>query len=102
MSNDYDEFINRFNVRNIQVNRERGYRNIDTYGNYGRSSSYYDDREETIDIEIPRSGFEDLVRLNRRFDDIADEANTEAYLRRQHPAVAEAYSKYRMLLELYK
>jgi hypothetical protein len=100
MANDYDDFINRFSVRNIQVNRDRGYRRVD-YG-YNKSVDYYDARDETIDIEIPRHGFEDLVRLNRKFDDWSREAGDEAYMRRQYPAIKEAYEKYKMLLELYR
>ena len=101
MVNDYNDFVNRFSVKNIQVNRDRNYRSIASYSRT-TSYSYYDDREETIDIEIPRHGFEDLVRLNRNYDRLCDEHRDETQMRRQHPALKEAYDKYRMLLELYR
>ena len=99
MASDIDEFVNRFHITNIQVNRDRRH---STFASYGKTASYYNAHEETIDIEIPRSGFEELVRVNRRFDDYSREAGDEAYMRRQHPAIKDAYDKYRMLLELYR
>ena len=99
MVNDYNDFINRFSVKNIQVNRDCDYRSI---ASYSRTASYYDDREETIVIEVPRYGFEDLVRLNRNYDRLCDEHRDEVQMRKQYPAIKEAYDKYRMLLELYR
>ena len=98
--NNYDDFLKRFNIKHVRLVRDRDY-NMG-YSSYNQTSSYFADREELIEMELSRSGFDQLVDLDRKYDNIWEEQRDEAYLRRQHPAVAEAYSKYRMLLELYK
>ena len=92
--------MNKYRVKNVQVSRDRDYRTID-YG-YNQTASYYADREEVIEMELTRSGFEDLVKMDNEHEKVWQDQRDEAYMRRTHPAVAEAYSKYRMLLELYK
>lgn len=93
-----NDFINRYRIKHIRVNRD-----YETF-NYGytQSASYYNNREEIVEMELPRGAFEELASLDRKFDDMTTEYRDEAFLRRKHPAIAEAYSKYRMLLELYK
>ena len=100
MSNFYDSFMNKYRVKHVQVSRDRAYRTID-YG-WNNTASYYADREELIEMELTRSGFESLVDLDNRHEKAWQAQRDEEYMRRTHPAVAEAYSKYRMLLELYK
>lgn len=101
MSNYYDDFLKNYRVRNIQVNRR--YDKIDYYNRPpGSTSSYYSDREEELDIAMDRSGFEQLVKLDGRYNELMDKERTEHWIRRENPAVAEAYDKYRMLLELYR
>lgn len=92
------EFANRYNVRNIQVNRDR--RSIDYYNM--RASSYISDHEETIDMEIPRRSLEHLVEIDYEYAKLWQDKNDEAYMRRKHPALKEAYDKYKMLMELYR
>lgn len=99
--NDYNDFIKRFNVRHVQVVRDRNYETID-YNGYNQTASYYSNREQLIEIELSRSGFEELVRIDRKLEVLGREAGDEAYMRRHHPAIAEAYSKYKMLMELYR
>lgn len=94
----YQEFANRYNVRNIQVNRDR--RSIDYYNM--KASQYISDREETIDMEIPRRSFEHLVEIDYEYTKLWQDQRDEMYMRKEHPAIKEAYEKYRMLLELYK
>jgi hypothetical protein len=101
MSNFYNDFMSKYRVKHVQVSRDRDYRTIN-YGTYNQTASYYADREEIIEMEITRDGFEHLVKLDREYDNIWEQQRNEAYLRRTYPAVAEAYDKYRMLLELYK
>ena len=91
--------MNKYRVKNVQVSRDRNYRTI--YG-YNQTASYYADREEIIEMELTRSGFEDLVKMDNASEKEWRDQREEAYMRRTYPAVAEAYSKYRMLLELYK
>ena len=99
--NNYDDFLKRFNIKHVSVVRDRGYNSIN-YGSYNQTASYFADREDLIEMELSRSGFDQLVDLDRKYDNIWEDQRNEAYLRRTHPAVAEAYSKYRMLLELHK
>jgi hypothetical protein len=101
MSNFYDSFISKYRVKHVQVSRDRNYATIN-YGSYNQTASYYADREELIEMELTRSGFEDLVKMDNASEKEWQDQREEAYLRRTHPAVAEAYSKYKMLLELYK
>jgi hypothetical protein len=84
----------------MKVSRDRRYDTIN-YG-YNQTASYYADREEIIEMELTRSGFEDLVKMDNENDKAWQAQRDEAYIRRTYPAVAEAYSKYKMLLELYK
>ncbi len=101
MSNFYDSFMNKYRVKHVHVSRDRDYRTIN-YGTYNQTASYYADREEIIEMELTRSGFEDLVNMDNENDKAWQAQRDEAWMRRTYPAVAEAYSKYQMLLELYK
>jgi hypothetical protein len=93
-----NDFINRYRIKHIRVNRD--YETFN-YG-YNQTASYYNNREEIVEMELPRGAFEELAALDRKFDDMAMEYRDEAYMRRQYPALREAYDKYRMLLELYR
>ena len=102
MTSKYDDFINRYRIHSINVSRDKSYRNIDYYNGYNHTASYYDNREEMVDIEIPRYAFEKLVDSDNYADETYHKLREEACMRREHPAIQEAYEKYRMLLELYK
>ena len=93
----YNEFANRYRVQNIRVQRER--RDIDYYN---VKSSYYADREAMVEMELPQRHFEFLVETDHEYTKLWQDQKDEAYMRRTHPAIKEAYEKYRMLLELYK
>lgn len=97
-----NDFINRYRIKHVRVSREYDRIDYNSYNYNSPSLSYTTNREEFIEMEIPRSGFEELVSVDSKFKDWCREEGEEAYLRRQHPAIAEAYHKYRMLLELYK
>jgi predicted ATPase len=92
--------MSKFGVKNVQVSRDSDYRTID-YG-YNRTASYYADRDELIEMELTRTGFENLVKLGIEAEKERQEQRDQAYLRSKHPVLEEAYSKYCMLLELYK
>ena len=98
--NNYNDFVNRFGVRHVNVVRDRNYETIN-YG-YSQTASYYNNREEIIEMELSRSGFQELVNLDREYDRLWQAQREEAYMRKHHTAINEAYSKYRMLLELYR
>ena len=98
-----NDFINKYRIKHVRVSKDyHGY--ADYVNNYNSPSlSYYTtNREEIVEMELPRSAFEELVNIDRKIHGWIQEERDEEYLRRHHPAVAEAYSKYRMLLELYK
>jgi hypothetical protein len=84
----------------VQVSRDRRYETIN-YG-YNQTASYYADREEIIEMELTRSGFEDLVKVDKDHDKLWQDQRDEAWLRKQYPALKDAYDKYQMLLALYK
>ena len=89
------EFAHRYGAR-IDLQQGRG-----TVHTYARSMDYYDDRK-TVDIELSRIGFEHLVQLDHEAEVDYQARKEEAIIRKNYPAVADAYSKYKMLLELCK
>lgn len=97
----YDDFTQRFGIKHIRTSRNYDYKTIN-YGNYAQTASYYADREELLEVEIRRSGFENLVDMEREYTRLWQDERDETWLRKQHPALQDAYDKYRMLLELYK
>ena len=97
--NKYDDFINRYRINSINISRDKSYREIDFYNS---ALSYYDNREDMVDIKMPRYAFEKLVDWDSYADETYNKLRQEACMRREHSAIAEAYDKYMMLLELYK
>lgn len=96
-----NDFINKYRIKHVRVTRD--YHNIDYGYNYNSPSlSYTANREEYVEMEMPRSAFEELVNIDRKIHSWIQEERDESYMRSKHPAITEAYSKYRMLLELYK
>ena len=93
----YREFANRYRVQNIRVQRDR--RDIDYYN---VKASYYTDRDDIVEMEMPRRHFDFLVETDYEYTKLWQDQRDEAYMRKQHPAIKEAYEKYLMLLELYK
>jgi hypothetical protein len=101
MSNFYDSFANKYRVKNVQVSRDRAYRTID-YSYYNKTASYYADHDEIIEMELTRSGFENLVKLDNEHEKLWQDQRDEAWLRKTYPQLKDAYDKYQMLLALYK
>ena len=93
----YDNFINKYGIRSINVNRS-----YDKFNYSGGTASYYNDREEIFDIEMDRRTFDYIVSMDEEHDRMWQVQREEMFLRNEHPAIKEAYDKYRMLLELYK
>ncbi len=90
------EFVQRYGAR---VDYQHGRSSFQTYA---RSMDYYDDHKTVIGIELSRIGFEHLVEADHHAEIDYRVRSEEAQMRKRHPALAEAYSKYKMLLELYK
>lgn len=94
-----NDFFNKYRIKHVRMSKD--YHTID-YGYKLGSTISYSGHEEYVELELPRSAFEELEKIDRKFDSWMQEAGEEVYMRRQHPALREAYDKYRMLLELYK
>ena len=89
------EFAHRYGAR-IDLQQGRG-----TVHTYARSMGYYDDMS-TVDINLSRPAFEHMVKMDYHAEEEYQKSREEARIRRQCPAVADAYDKYKMLLELCK
>ena len=89
--------MTRYKIQHIRSQRE--YDSVD-YG-YNRSVSYYS-REEIVEMELPRSAFNELVDMDKRYDWHVSKHSRESQLRNQYPALQDAYDKYQLLLALYK
>lgn len=98
---DLEKFVRNFGFRNVRVREDRPYQYLDGYDSY--SSSYYTryDRS-TIEMEIGRNELERMTEWFERMEKLNKEDHLEWELRRDNPALKEAYSKYKMLLALYK
>lgn len=90
------EFAHRYGAK---IDYQQGRSSFNTYA---RSMDYYDDRKTVVDIELSRQGFEHLIESDHQAEIDYRVRSEEAQMRKRHPALAEAYSKYKMLLELYK
>lgn len=88
---------------------------VSEYHRYGTDVYDYESfvkREPYVEMYIPQHKFEELVladeyyaRMTQQLDyvqEVVREKATEEALRKANPAVAKAYEKYRMLLELAK
>ena len=100
----YNDFINRYGI--ISINVDRKYSRIDYSSGpptsslrYGLSS-YYDIRDEMLDVEIPRTSFDALVNLEGKYEELAEKERYERWMRKNNPSVRDAYEKYQILLEL--
>lgn len=94
-----DIFINRYGAK-VETfrQRRRGTFADHVYG-YGDAFNTYEwQHENTVDLELPMESFERLVDLDCRHDAAMDEAR----IRQHYPAVADAYSRYQMLLALHR
>ena len=98
-----EKFVKDFRFRSVNVKRERP-RVSYTYGTYGSpgTPSYYADWDEVFEMEMDRRELENLANVVYRADHFLGKEREEHYLRSKHPALAEAYSKYKMLVELYR
>ena len=100
---DLEKFVKHFGFRSVRVNEARAYKTIDHYDSYKSSYSYYRDYDQcTIEMEIGRRELERMADYFDRMEKLADEDHIESKLRRENPALKEAYSKYQMLLAIYK
>jgi hypothetical protein len=97
-----NEFKSRYLVLSMEERPDRysDYR----YQTYNGNARYMRDsyNESIIDIEMRRPGFEQLMHNALEYDRLVYQQRCEEYARRTNPAVADAYDKYQLLLQLMR
>ena len=89
MNNVIYKFANKYGVTGIEVEDDIQY--VDTF--YHRTP--YVAGPSMVKLKMPLQKITELAVLDDRLEE-------ECYIRRDNPAVADAYDKYRMLLNLVK
>jgi hypothetical protein len=74
----------------------------DSFHTMGGAREYYDTGRSTVDIELPLRNFQHMVDMDSRAEADYREQREERQIRAKYPAVADAYHKYQMMLELCK
>ena len=90
-----EDFAHRYGAR-VDFRRKTD----SVYYGYNKTTSYYDARDSTVEVEFPRRALEHLVKADEQAELDYQAKREEQHIRARSPAVAEAYSKYKMLLEL--
>lgn len=100
MSDRYTEFCNKYGIKHLRYLQDYDYKSF----GHNRTASYYAKSRDTeiLELEIPRRGLEYLIQVDAEHLRTYQDKRDEVYMRKQYPAVKEAYEKYRMLLELCK
>jgi hypothetical protein len=99
---DLEKFIKDFRFRSVNIKRERP-RVSYVYGTPNpNTASFYNYQDEVVEMEIDKRELENLVNICYRADHFLSKEREAQYLRSKHPALADAHSKYQMLLELYR
>jgi beta-lactamase class D len=89
-----EEFTRRYDAR------VRYHSQADNVYGYNRTASYHDRFDSTVDVELSYRALEHLVKADEQAELDYRNKREEQHIRARSPAVAEAYSKYKMLLEL--
>ena len=100
---DLERFVRHFGFRVVNIKHHDPYsRQLDTYSGYGYSYYTKPEVRSTVEMEIDRDRLEHMANYFEHSERLDNEDRDEAYLRRQHPGLKDAYDKYKMLLALYK
>lgn len=98
---DIERFVRAFGFKVVRVKNDRPYQYLDGYDSY--KSSYYTSYDQSsIEMEIGRRELEQMADYFERTEKMLNEDHEEFRMRREYPALKDAYDKYKMLLELYK
>lgn len=105
MQDRFNEFSWRYDIRRMAT--KRPYHHRDYHNDYHKTyatfaSEQISHRDEIIEMEIPIHALEYLIDNDRKFSQAHKDQRDEEYMRKTHPAISDAYDKYRMLLELYR
>ena len=92
-----EDFAHRYGAR---VDYRR--RTDNSYYGYNKTASYsyYDDRDSTVEVELPLRAFEYMVEVDHQAELDCRAKREEERIRARSPAVAKAWEQYKMLLEL--
>jgi hypothetical protein len=97
-----NEFKNKYLVLSVEEKRNR-YSDYSYQAYYDHNRYAYDPYSESvIELEMRRPGFEQLMHNALEYDRLAYQQRCEEHARRTNPAVADAYDKYQLLLQLMK
>ena len=97
---DLEKFTKHFGFRVVNIKHHSPYQ---YYDSYNRTASFYTDREQTtFEMEIDHRRLEHMANYFEQCQRLDDQDRDEAWLRKQYPALKDAYDKYKMLLALYK
>ena len=100
-----EKFLKDYNFRSFNIKRDYPHVSY-VYGTpvNGPPSYNYTNVvvEEIVEMEIDKRSLENLTGIVYRAQNFLSKEGEEQYLRRKHPALADAYSKYQMLVELYR
>lgn len=91
-----EDFAQRYGCR---INYQQGRNSFHTISG---SREYYNKENSIVEIELSMLAFKYMVETDIRAEEDYQKIKEEARIRRQYPAVADAYHKYKMLLELCK
>lgn len=95
------KFFDYFGFKLARIKSSDYYTEIDSW--LPMPPSYYRNMvAETFELEIERNQLEYMAKQFEQMRLVIDKEQEEFHLRRQHPGLEEAYSKYKMLVELYK
>lgn len=99
---DLQRFVYDFGFKVVNVKHHDPYRYVDI--NSTSSYAYYTkpETDTIISLEIDQRRLEQMANYFERSEETMQRSFDEHKIRRNNPAVAEAYSKYQMLLELYR
>jgi hypothetical protein len=65
-------------------------------------TKYYDTDRNNVEISLSMRSFEYMVEMDIQAGVDYEKQREEAHIRKQYPAVADAYHKYQMMLALCK
>ena len=104
MNREEEQFTRNFDVRRVSRSYPRArYDSFDTYSTYSNKSyNYYSDRDEMLDVEMTRRGWDELMHYYKLNEECSARDTYEHNMRQKYPAVKDAHEKYLMLMELYR
>jgi len=97
-----EDFVKRYGITSIEYTRANNYSRYDYVNTASGQLAFHNDRQQNVDIEIPLRALEHLVKMDDNAEEDYLARKEEAQMRKNYPALEEAYSQYKMLLELYR